>query len=292
MRVESSRGAIEVAARVGQVMTGAVFACFPCGAWDPADLDNRPATDATTAVARQANELTMTVWDPVFKQPYFKTAACRVTKVRGGDGPSAAPTTAASAPVMAGSDETVLDRLPPRPGSGFSAHRVCPPSGRGSPMTQLPVYLSLVDRAEQALTDSFRVVAGAQSSHPDVYFTCQSLATMPDGHRSRLGPVATRYGEQQDSRDSEPERLHAEALEAARTGPVGLLRDLQDLQDLHLLANLVATSWAVIQQAARGLRDRELLDVATSSSEETARQIAWLTTRMKSVAPQALIVAS
>ena len=156
-------------------------------------------------------------------------------------------------------------------------------------MTQLPVYLSLVDRAEQALADSFRVVAQAQSSHPDVYFTCQSLATMSDGHRSRLGPVATRYGEQQESGDSEPERLHAEALEAARTGPVGLLRDLQDL---HLLANLVATSWTVIQQAARGLRDRELLDVASSSSEETARQLAWLTTRMKSVAPQALIVAS
>ena len=29
----------------------------------------------------------MTVWDPVSKQPYFKTAACRVTKVRDGDGP-------------------------------------------------------------------------------------------------------------------------------------------------------------------------------------------------------------
>jgi CxxC motif-containing protein (DUF1111 family) len=40
----------------------------------------------------------MTVWDPVSKQPYFKTAACRVTKVRDGDGHSPAPTTTASAP--------------------------------------------------------------------------------------------------------------------------------------------------------------------------------------------------
>jgi hypothetical protein len=40
----------------------------------------------------------MTVWDPVSKQPCFKTAACRVVKVRDGDGPAAAPTTAASAP--------------------------------------------------------------------------------------------------------------------------------------------------------------------------------------------------
>jgi hypothetical protein len=39
----------------------------------------------------------MTVWDPVSKQPYFKTAACRVAKIKDGDGPSRAPTTAASA---------------------------------------------------------------------------------------------------------------------------------------------------------------------------------------------------
>jgi len=89
--VESPRGAIEVTARVGHVMPGAVFAPFHYGTWDTADL-------ATDHPGRQANELTMTVWDPVSKQPYFKTAACQVTKVHRGTGPSPAPTTAASAP--------------------------------------------------------------------------------------------------------------------------------------------------------------------------------------------------
>ncbi|MGN6251032.1 MAG: molybdopterin oxidoreductase family protein [Marmoricola sp.] len=91
VRVESPRGAIEVRARVGQVMPGAVFAPFHYGHWDPSGL-------AEDAEHREANELTMTVWDPVSKQPTFKTAACRVTKVRDGDGPSPAPTTTASAP--------------------------------------------------------------------------------------------------------------------------------------------------------------------------------------------------
>jgi hypothetical protein len=156
-------------------------------------------------------------------------------------------------------------------------------------MTQLPIYIALVDRAEESLADSFRVVAQAQTSHPDVYFTCQTLATMSDTHRAHLKPVVDRYGEQSEGTGAEPERLHAQALESSRTGPVGLLRDLQDL---HLLANLVLTSWTVIQQAARGLRDDELLRIATTSSDETSRQLAWLTTRMKSVAPQALIVSS
>jgi anaerobic selenocysteine-containing dehydrogenase len=95
VRVESPRGAIEVRARIGQVMPGAVFAPFHYGSWDLEGL-------ASDQQHRQANELTMTVWDPVSKQPYFKTAACRVSKVREADGPSSAPTTAASAPT--GSD--------------------------------------------------------------------------------------------------------------------------------------------------------------------------------------------
>ena len=91
VRVESPRGAIEVRARVGQVMEGAVFAPFHYGSFDLDVL--YPGSQQ-----RQANELTMTVWDPVSKQPYFKTAACRISKVRDGNGPSPAPTTAASAP--------------------------------------------------------------------------------------------------------------------------------------------------------------------------------------------------
>jgi anaerobic selenocysteine-containing dehydrogenase len=74
VRVESPRGRIEVRARIGPVMEGAVFAPFHYGHWDPTGV----AVDAET---RQANELTMTVWDPVSKQPTFKTAACQVTKV-------------------------------------------------------------------------------------------------------------------------------------------------------------------------------------------------------------------
>lgn len=95
VRVESPRGAIEVRARVGAIMPGAVFAPFHYGSFD---LDGV----SPDGQHRQANELTMTVWDPVSKQPVFKTAACRVRRVTGGDGPAPAPTTTASAPVGPG----------------------------------------------------------------------------------------------------------------------------------------------------------------------------------------------
>jgi predicted molibdopterin-dependent oxidoreductase YjgC len=113
VRVESPRGEIEVRARVGQVMEGAVFAPFHYGSWDLDALD--PGT------RRQANELTMTDWDAVSKQPYVKTAACRVTKVRDGGGPAPAPTTTASQPAgdgvppTAGGEPTTSTVLPEVP---------------------------------------------------------------------------------------------------------------------------------------------------------------------------------
>lgn len=114
VRVESPRGAIEVQARVGSVMPGAVFAPFHYGTWDLVGV-------TADGLSGQANELTMTVWDPVSKQPYFKTAACRVVKVRDGDSPSKAPTAAASAPAATDVPKTqggepttsdVLDKTP------------------------------------------------------------------------------------------------------------------------------------------------------------------------------------
>ena len=152
-------------------------------------------------------------------------------------------------------------------------------------MPHLATYVGLADHSEQVLGDSFRAVAVGHAHIADVHHTCVILSAMCDVHRQRLGPVVERYGEQDVA---EPERLRAESLSTTRPGEVGLLRDLQDL---HLLATLVGSTWTVVMQGAQGLRDRELLDIAQSSNADTSRQIAWLTTRMKTAAPQALIVA-
>ncbi|MTD14641.1 molybdopterin-dependent oxidoreductase [Nakamurella sp. YIM 132087] len=71
--VESPRGRIQVPARIGMITRGSVFAPFHYGSSD-ADVHEPGGRQG------QANELTMTVWDPVSKQPAFKTAACRVRR--------------------------------------------------------------------------------------------------------------------------------------------------------------------------------------------------------------------
>jgi ferredoxin-nitrate reductase len=92
VRVESPRGWIEAPARISGIREGAVFAPLHYGYWD---RETGP-DDGPTA----ANELTITAWDPVSKQPIFKAAAVRLTKIATGGGPAPAPTITASAPVV------------------------------------------------------------------------------------------------------------------------------------------------------------------------------------------------
>ncbi len=73
-----------------------VFAPFHYGYFDQPEGD-QPATHPSAA-----NELTLTEWDPVSKQPYFKFAAVRVTKLHDTAGHAApAPTNTGSAPSQA-----------------------------------------------------------------------------------------------------------------------------------------------------------------------------------------------
>lgn len=153
-------------------------------------------------------------------------------------------------------------------------------------MPHLTTYIGLADHSEKTLADSFRAVADGHAHIADVHHTCLMLAGWSDANRDALAPIVERYGEADDV--DEPERLHAAGLAQTREGEIGLLRDLQDL---HVLASLVQTTWTVIAQGAQGLRDPELLEVAQEANAQTSRQLSWLNTRMKTAAPQALIVA-
>jgi hypothetical protein len=49
-------------------------------------------------------------------------------------------------------------------------------------------------------------------------------------------------------------------------------------------------AWTLVGQAARGARDRELVELVEGCEDETALALKWLATRMKVAAPQALVV--
>jgi anaerobic selenocysteine-containing dehydrogenase len=69
VEVRSRRGIVIVPAKVGGIIPGHVFVPFHYGYWDERNLP------------RAANELTLSEWDPVSKQPHFKYAAVTIRKI-------------------------------------------------------------------------------------------------------------------------------------------------------------------------------------------------------------------
>ncbi|MER7702528.1 nitrate reductase [Kitasatospora sp. NPDC097605] len=122
VEVTSPRGSVRGRLRVTGIRDGMVFVPFHYGYWDT-PAGHRPPDGGP---GRAANETTITDWDPVSKQPLFKTAAARLTLVARGDGALApAPTTTASAPVhpepfppTAGGPAATAAQSVPRPEGG------------------------------------------------------------------------------------------------------------------------------------------------------------------------------
>lgn len=146
-------------------------------------------------------------------------------------------------------------------------------------------YLGLVHQSQEQLAEAFTAVAQHHQEEPDVYVECNLMSSWSLKGSQTLESLVNRYGEE---RSQEPERLHRDLFQGARSGGLGLLRDLHDL---WLMVNEVHISFTVLNQAARALRDREMEQVCQDGLSIADRQIAWLTTRIKQAAPQALVAA-
>jgi hypothetical protein len=72
-----------------------------------------------------------------------------------------------------------------------------------------------------------------------------------------------------------------------RSAASGLLL-LRDLRNLYLTAQEAEIAWVILVQAARAVRDRDLLAVATECHEEAETRGKWLRTRIKETCPQVL----
>jgi anaerobic selenocysteine-containing dehydrogenase len=106
LRITTPRGEVEARLRVTGVRRGVMFLPFHYGYWDR-------GTVGPDGAGRAANELTLTDWDPVSKQPLFKTAAARAERLEpSSEDPGAAPATGGGRPgSVKGSDARVLEEL-------------------------------------------------------------------------------------------------------------------------------------------------------------------------------------
>ncbi len=255
-RIASRRGEIEARVKIGGIAPGCLFIPFHYGSWDQPDRK------------RAANELTLYAWDPVSKQPQFKYAAVALARI-------AAPATTRP-DAAAGMAARIVEGV--RHAAGAAAALVKPER------QHIREYLGLLHGSEQGFAAALDMVADAHASEPDVLNLCRVLAGWSRRELADLAQLIARYGE---AHEAEPERI-AKALKPKRrqTG-FGLVRDLHDC---WLLAQESHVSLVVLDQAAKALRDAEMMRLIERMVDQNQRQRSWLFTRIKQAAPQALIV--
>jgi hypothetical protein len=145
-------------------------------------------------------------------------------------------------------------------------------------------YLGLTMSSERALGDAFVLVGVRHATEPEMSNAARLHSNWCKGHLIALRSSAGRYGAK---RGREGERLRRALFRGRRLGGFGLLRDLHDLLTL---ATSVHACWMALLQAARVERDSDLEKTCRTCDAETLRQISWIETKLRQVAPQALTV--
>lgn len=145
-------------------------------------------------------------------------------------------------------------------------------------MRGLATALATQQRAEAALADALRRVGEAHAAEPDVRSAARLLAQLCDDHDEALTAMCARYP------------LADKGDPGALPAVPGRSSLVRDLQDLHGLASWVDLGWDVIGRAAAALRDRDLVDLTTTGSRDTTRQVRWLRSRTELAAAQALVL--
>jgi ferredoxin-nitrate reductase len=255
-RVESRRGTIEGAVRIGGILRHHVFVPFHYGYWDDGSLP------------RAANELTITGWDPASKQPHFKYAAVKVTKIDRNSG-------ARAIRESVGNTKDVVVQLR----EVLEGHEQEADSKK-----HVAEYLGLLKKSEEQIAEAFGWVAEHHRDEPDIFEICQRFKTTSRVHAEAIERFTSVYGE---ASDHEASRVKKALFQGPRSGGFGLVRDLHDLFMLTTEAHL---GWMILLQTAQALRDKEFISACTKLGGEADGQRSWLQTRIKQAAPQALLV--
>lgn len=132
-----------------------------------------------------------------------------------------------------------------------------------------------VEQLETTLAAELHAAAERHRDDHDVYHQCHTFAVTADKRVQGLAPFEQRY--------------KGKAIWSTAIG-AGSADLLEDLRMLYLRSQEAAMTWVMVGQAAKALRDKELLSLATDCQTETELQGKWFTTRIKTGAPQTLVV--
>lgn len=158
---------------------------------------------------------------------------------------------------------------------------------------RIGLALEELHRSENHLAHQLLAIAERHKVDHEIYHLGRDLAAWSQDHVRRLAPVGQRYGVELDPEPASEPSLVERVREGVsdrlgrRSSPALLL--LRDLRSIYMDASGVSVDWELVAQAAQGVKDHELLELAQSCHPDTLRQARWANAMLKVNATQILV---
>ncbi|KAJ5982023.1 hypothetical protein N7451_012123 [Penicillium sp. IBT 35674x] len=264
--VQSRRGQVEMPVKIEGINQGHVFIPFHFGYFDSKDKR-----------ARAANELTIEQWDPVSKQPMFKSGAVRIEKcVQKESDPPIAPErqTAAITSVehhKLNATEACKDRSEKR-------------------VRWLEMWLGATHESLEMLRDIYSDLIPRLVHDFEVQSGLEVMRRITLDAIHKLEPVVARYHESRLYGRKVCKRLRRTLFPMKEDESNDAYEALIALQSLEMFFSYIEGHLTALSPASQALWDTEFVDAVTFAQTSVGRQKAWANQHIKVKSPQTLLV--
>jgi hypothetical protein len=158
---------------------------------------------------------------------------------------------------------------------------------------KIDLALEELHRSENDLAGQLLAVSDRHKADHEIFHVARDLAVWSQDHVRKLAAIGGKYGLELDEEpEGDPTLLQKVRQEIGdrlgrRSAPALLL--LRDLRSIYMDAHGVSVDWELVAQAAQGVRDRELLELAQGCHPDTLRQAKWANAQLKEKATQILV---
>ncbi|KAL4756825.1 molybdopterin oxidoreductase family protein [Aspergillus foveolatus] len=263
--VKSRRGQVELPVKIEGISKGHVFIPFHFGYWD--SKDHR---------ARAANELTIEQWDPVSKQPMFKSGAVRIEKcVQKENEP----------PISRERHSEAIQNVESNKANATETRK----DGQESRVRWLEMWLGATHESLETLRQIYDKLIPQLVHDLEIQAGLGVMRRIAADIITKLEPIVQRYHESRIYGRGVCERLR-KALFPMEDDKDNSYETLIVLQSLEMFLTYIDGHLTALSPASQALWDQEFVDAVSFATQHIQRQKAWVTTHIKVKSPQTLLV--
>uniref|UniRef100_A0A093XDL3 Nitrate reductase n=1 Tax=Talaromyces marneffei PM1 TaxID=1077442 RepID=A0A093XDL3_TALMA len=262
--VRSRRGAIELPVVIGNIEKGQVFIPFHFGYFDAKDER-----------ARAANELTIEQWDPISKQPSFKSGAVKIEKIDDQE-----PGTVKIHARQRQSEAIHKVETTPKPTANME---------QGDQFKRrLTPWLSSTHDALNTLVEIYDELVPKLVQDLDIQSGLRLMCTITHEIIDHLQPYIEKYHDNQRYSAQISWNLRDSLFSLSRGSDS--FRVITTLQAVDLFVTYIDGYLIALKPASMALWDKGFVDAVDFAQAQLARQQAWVRSHLKTKSPQTLLV--